>query len=599
MTTRKIVPIDYTSRDFNSIRDDLVEYVKRYYPNTYKDFNDASFGSLMLDTVSYVGDVLSFYLDYQANESFIETSIEFSNVVNHAKQMGYKYQNAPTSHGLVDLYVRIPADTQTTNPDLNYIPTLRRGTKFSTNSGKIFTLNEDVVFDVAGNASTVLINAENAEGPTFYAIKTSGQVVSGETNTEHIDVGSFQRFLRVEVQDEEISEIVSVTDSHGNQYYEVEYLSQNIVYREVPNRGVNSEEAASLIKPFPVPRRFVVEHEDGRVYLQFGYGSEAEIKNKSIVDPSELVLKVHGKNYVTDNSFDPAKLTNTDKFGVGPDNTTLTVKYRTNTVEMTNAAVGEISNVESVQISFRNPENTTESKKRDIISSLTVDNVEPIVGSISEMTTDEVKRRAIDVFATQNRAVTKRDYISCAYNMPSKFGAIKRCTAQRDSDELKRSINLYVLSETSAGKFIKCNSTIKNNLKTWLNSLRMMGDSIKILDGNIVNIGIEYDIMVENSYDEGEVLGLAHREIIADLLAVPNDLGEPFYITDVFKSLKDVEGVLDVVDVRVVCKTGANYRGIDYEIEPNTSLDGRYIGIPFDHAFEIRYPMSDIVGKIV
>ena len=598
MTIKKIVPIDYTSRDFNSIKDDLVEYTKRYYPDIYRDFNEASFGSLMLDTVAYIGDILSFYLDYQANESFIETSIEYSNVLNHAKQMGYRHSTAPSSYGMVDIHCLIPASATSTAPDTDYIPTLKKGTTFGTRSGKVFTLNERVSLDPSQNGE-VYVYSETEEGPSYYVIRSSGQVVSGQLQTQEVVVEDFQRFLRVGLGSTRVTEIVSVTDSQGNIYYEVDYLSQNIVFKEVVNRGVNSHEAPSLLKPFPVPRRFVVEHDQDEVFLQFGYGSDAELKNKSIIDPSEVVLKVHGKDYVTDTSFDPSKLTSTDKFGVAPSNTILTVVSRVNTVDSVNAAVGEINSVSNALVEFRNVDDLDAVKVQVITDSIEVDNKFAIVGDISAPSTAELKRRAIDVFATQNRAVTRRDYVSCVYNMPPKFGAIKRCTVVRDSDEMKRSLNIYILSENSNEHLERTNFVVKNNLKTWLNSIRMMSDSIKILDANIVNIGIEFDIIVENDANEVDVMSRCTKEIINDMLQIKMELGQPFYITDVFKSLKDVPGLLDVVDVRLVNKTSSAYSSIYYDLQKNTSSDGRYVGIPFDHVFEVKFPTSDIVGRVL
>ena len=107
----KKVPIKYTSRDFNSIKQDLINHARRYYPDTYKDFNDASFGSLVMDQVAYTGDILSFYLDYQANESFLDTANEYDNVVKLTRQMGYKYRGKASSHGYVSFFILIPADS--------------------------------------------------------------------------------------------------------------------------------------------------------------------------------------------------------------------------------------------------------------------------------------------------------------------------------------------------------------------------------------------------------------------------------------------------------------------------------------------------------
>ena len=148
-------PINYTSRDFETIKEDLVNYAKRYYPTTFKDFNEASFGSLMLDLVAYVGDQLSFYADYQANESFLDSAIEFKNIVRLCKQLGYKLPGAAVASGNCTFYVKVPASSTTRGPDLNYFPILQRGTTLSSTNGASYTLVENVDFTKSSNEITV------------------------------------------------------------------------------------------------------------------------------------------------------------------------------------------------------------------------------------------------------------------------------------------------------------------------------------------------------------------------------------------------------------------------------------------------------------
>ncbi len=332
MPKKKIIPIDYTSRDFSSIRNDLLTYVKRYYPDTYKDFNEASFGSLMLDTVAYVGDMLSFYLDYQANESFMDTSVEYSNIVKHAKQMGYKFRGTPLTYGECTFYILVPVETSAVTPDMRYAPTLLRGTRLETPGGSSFTLNENVNFADPANSIVVAKRSSTTLAPTYFAIKSVGTVVSGEIMEELVQVGDFERFLKVELPGENIGEVTSVVDSSGNEYFEVDYLSQDVIYRELKSGDNSSNGAASVLKAFPATRRFVVEKERDSTFLQFGYGSESELTNKSVVDPSEITLQVHGKDYITNTTFDPKNLTSTDKFGIAPGNTTLYIQYRKNRI---------------------------------------------------------------------------------------------------------------------------------------------------------------------------------------------------------------------------------------------------------------------------
>ena len=190
------VPIKYTSREFDSIKSDLLDYARRYYPDTIKDFSEASFGSLMLDSVAYIGDVLSFYLDYQVNESFLDSAIEYDNVIRLARQMGYKFKGAASTSGIATFYAVVPANAAGLGPNSDYLPILKRGS--TVGSGRAgFILTEDVRFDHAANQQ-VAARFNSATGvPTHYAIRATGQIISGEFNTETISVGDYERFKRI------------------------------------------------------------------------------------------------------------------------------------------------------------------------------------------------------------------------------------------------------------------------------------------------------------------------------------------------------------------------------------------------------------------
>ncbi len=294
--SKKLQPIDYTSRDFDSIRRDLENYAKRYYPNTYKDFNKASFGSLMLDTVAYIGDILSFYLDYQTNESFLETSIEYNNVVRLARQMGFKLNTSPSSFGILSFYIQVPSTSDTGVPDVAYAPVLRAGSIFSSTGGGLYTLIEDVDFSLSTNQVVVGTVDSTSGSPTNYVIRAQGRAVSGRTLFKEIELGDFQRFLRVDIENSRVAEVLSVTDSEGHEYVEVDHLSQNVVYKAIRNtNSATNSTVRNILKAAPVARRFTVEREGNRTYLQFGYGSDSELLSNSVVDPSNLVLDLNGR----------------------------------------------------------------------------------------------------------------------------------------------------------------------------------------------------------------------------------------------------------------------------------------------------------------
>lgn len=598
MADKKFVPIKYTSRDFSSIKQDLIEYTKRYYPDTFKDFNEASFGSLMLDTVAYAGDILSFYLDYQANESFIDTSIEYDNVLRLARQMGYKFQNSPVSTGAVSLFLNVPANANGIGPDSAYMPILKRGTQFNSSGGSFFLLTDDVDFSNADNEVVVSAVNDDTGVPTYYAIKASGKVTSGKLGRESVGVGDFQKFRKIQLDDESISEILSVFDSEGNAYFEVDHLSQNVIYLPVINRRTDRNVAPNLLKPFVVARRFTVEQEAGKTFLQFGYGSNTELSNQSIADPSDVVLDVHGRTHVTDASFDPTKLTATDKFGIAPANTSLVISYRTNTGQTVNAAARSLNSVTAPVFQFTNRIDLDATQVSIVEGSIEVTNEERIVGDVSTPTIDEIRQRAKSHFATQNRAVTREDYISLIYAMPQNFGAVKRCMLEQDRDAFKRNLNLYVVSENTAGQLVNTSDTIKENVKVWLNRHRMINDTIDILPAHIVNIGIEFSVLADDESNKFSVLQACVQRLTADFAQMQMNIGEGFSITGVYKSLNNVLGVADTIDVKIVRKSGTLYSDVPFNVESYTSMDGRTVLIPDTHIFEIKFPTSDIQGVV-
>ena len=602
---KKVVPIKYTDRDFSSIKKSLIEHIKRYYPETFQDFNEASFGALMLDMMSYIGDVMSFYLDYQANESFMDTAIEYDNIVKLAKQLGYKFREAPSSAGTISFYVVVPAKSTGFGPDTDYLPILKKGTELANNAGVGFLLNEDIDFTRANNEIVVARADSDTGAPISYAIKAFGQAVSGQLFEEVINVGSFQRLLRISLGGKNITEIISVMDTEGHEYYEVDYLSQDVVYKEILNPQVGQQSASGytkagvptvLLRPTSVPRRFIMESENATTYLQFGYGSESSLTTDPVTRASEVVLKTHGKNYTTSKAFDPSNLKLTDKLGVAPSNTTLRIKYRMNTADNVNAATNTINNISNPIFRFPTA-NLVGSKVSSVMQSLQCTNEEPILGDVTGMSAEEIKRHAIDAYASQNRAVTAQDYVSVVYRMPPKYGKVKRCTILQDPNSLKRNLNLYVISTDYDNRFITTNRTIKDNLKFWIQDYKMINDSIDILDAIIVNIGVNFAVLAETGFDKYEVLEACRAELGA-YFADHFDIGEPLYMTKLYKMLGNIRGVLDVINIQISNKSGSKDSSAYFDVDENMSDDGRLLFVPQNHILEVRYRGIDIVGVV-
>ena len=598
MGSKKQYPlIDYTSRDFNSIREDLLAYAKRYYPHTFKDFSEAGFGSLMVDTTAYIGDVLSFYLDYSVNESFLDTAIEYENIIKLGRQMGYRFNPSAASAGEATFYIIVPASAGT-GPNTDYMPILQRGTSLSSLDGIGLTLVEDVNFSNPANEIVVAAVNSDTGVPTSFAIRAKGQVVSGKLNREEVVVGKFEKFLKIQLNGNNITEIVSVFDSEGNQYYEVDYLSQDTIYKATLNRGSNNTITQNTLRPFVVPRRFVTERTQTDVFLQFGFGTkDTTLATDSLVDPSKVVLKVHGKDYVSDATIDPGNFLKTDKFGVAPSNTTLAVTYRVNDSDNVNIAANALSRVDAPIWDFEELGSLNSDTLATVIESLEVTNEEPITGDVTLPTTDELKTRIYNVFSAQNRAVTAEDYRSLCYAMPSHFGAIKRVNIVRDPSSLRRNLNLYVISEADDSTLIEVNTVIKQNLKQWLSQGKMISDTLDILDAKIVNIGIEFTAIAGLESNKFDVLSTAISQ-----LSVYYDrkfeIGQPFYVSDIYSRLNKLKGIIDVTQVKIVQKSGTNYSNESLDINLLYAADGSYINCPQNVVFEIKYPDTDIKGTI-
>ena len=591
-------PISYTSRDFESIKASLVDHAKRYYPDSYKDFNEASFGSLMIDAVSYVGDVLSFYLDYQANESFLDSAIETKNIARVGRQLGFREDGSPSSTGVVAFYAVIPIDASGEGPDIDQAPILRKDSTVGSTDGNSFILIENVDFADANN-EVVVARVDNTTGqPTHYAIKSYGKVISGELRQETFTIGEYQRFLRVAIAGSNISTIISVEDSDGREYLEVPFLSQDVIYAQVPNYSTDSSERAGArftLKAIAAPRRFTVDFVEGLSYLQFGYGSSTNLTEDVIADPAEVVLNTHGRSHITGDSFDPSKLLKTDKFGIVPANTTLTVTYRANTTENVNAAVGTVDTPIDIDVVFQDRSTLTE--EDDIINSIECFNEEAILGDVTTASAEEMRIKAYDNFAAQNRAVTKQDYAALCYRMPPEFGSVKRVNILRDEDSFKRNLNLYVLSENVDGNFVSPTQTIKENLRTWISRFKMLNDTVDIFNGEFVNLKLSYEVVSGFDVNKYDLLTRCNEALEKKFNAKYN-MGESFYLSDVYITLNAISGVVDTTNVIVQTKSIAGYSQYPFNVNEHLSNDGRVLRAPDKVAFEIKDFDADITGVI-
>ena len=593
---KKKILVDYTGKEFNSIKENLESHARLYYPDSYRDFSENSFGSFILDSVAYVGDMLSFYLDYQVNESFLDTAIEYDNVRRLAAAKGYRDSGRPAAFGIASFYIKIPANSDGLGPNQSMIPILKSGAEFATTDGTSFVLLEDVNFADPKNDIVASEFSVSTGKPSEYAIRAFGQVKSVALFRVQVAIGAFQKFKRIQVGTPAVQEIHSVFDSEGRQYYEVDHLSQDIIYLNTTNPNALSDGVPEIIKPKIVNRRFVVERDTDGTYLRFGNSSEMEEVSNDILDPSNIALKMSGKKYITDSAFDPTSLTKNSSLGLSPENTTLTVLYYQNSSDTINVAAGNLSLITTRPLEF--PSDLSFSNSNSIRNSLEVSNDNPIVGNTSILSSEEIKHRTYSHMFSQNRAVTREDYEAMIYSLPSSLGSIKRASIINDPSSTNRRLSVYLISTDSENKFVQTNSTIKENLKTWINKNKMLNDNIDIYDTKIINLGIDYEIVVDTTMDKILVLNSVNRELntfFSDKMYI----GEPLYITNIMNIINKVDGVIDCQRVKPTVKYGSEYSSQSVRIDDILSKDGTYLKCPRNGVFEIKFFNSDVKGTAV
>jgi len=554
---------------------------------------------LMLDTVAYVGDIASFYLDYQVNESFLDTAIEFDNVRKHARALGYNYTGIPSTYGILDFYILCPSNAEGTAPDLSYLPVLKAGSSFTSQNGGNFILTEDVIFNQTNNEFRAARFNAGTGGTTYFAIRASGQVESGLLLASEANLNglAFERFRRVRVGGPEVTGIISVVDSEGNKYYEVDNLAQETILVETTNPTALTDGVRSVIKPFVAVRRFTVERDDTGTYLQFGFGSEDDDPT-GLTDPSKVALKMHGKNNISLSSFDPTQLIKTDKLGISPYNTTLNIVYKSNSPGTINAGANTITVVQDAKMNFTNIGSLDSSLVSSVRSSLECANPEPVTSVIdSSVTVQEIKQRAKASFAAQSRAVTKQDYESLVYNMPPKFGAVKRANVVNDPSSTNRRLSLYVISEDNNGILQSPGSVVKNNIKNWISSYKSLNDVIDIHDAIVVNFQVDFLALSDKRYDNTQVL-FSCIQAIKEYFSEVMYIGEPLYITRIYEILNRIEGVIDVKNVKINNVLGGVYSNASLNMKSILSKDGTYYKVPKNVILELRFPSLDIKGTV-
>tara|TARA_B100000497_G_scaffold75004_1_gene83978 strand:- start:669 stop:2552 length:1884 start_codon:yes stop_codon:yes gene_type:complete len=616
--TTPIKDIKYLNKDFNSFRSDLVEFTKTYYPDTFNDFTEGSPGLMFMEMAAYVGDVLSYYVDTQLQETFLDTAQERTNLFHLAYTLGYKPKVTSTSIADIDVFQLVPSKNTGTlyEPDFNYALTINQPTVVESTNGTSFLLQNPIVFSNSSsfNPTEVSIYSLDGTNPEYYLLKKSAKVISANRKTTTFEIGSIERFLTLDLVDNNIISIESIVDSNGNEYTEVPYLAQDTVFENISNvQGTSPtlyefyDETPYLLKLKRVPRRFVTRFtSNGILEIQFGGGSSDKTDEQIVPVPDNIGLGGRDGRSKLDQSIDPSNFIYTETYGKIPSNTTLTINYLVGGGLSSNVPSNTINKIKEINIS--NKPNLNGSLVSFVKESLACNNPEVSTGGGSGDTIEDLKLNTAATFAAQQRTVTKEDYIIRTLSMPSLYGSIAKAyivkstdieTINSNTESSQISSNLYILGYDRNKYFTNCNKASKTNLITYLNYYKPLTDSINIMDAFIINLGIDFEITTFRNNNNQQVL----LDCISELKKYFNtdkwEINQPIIESEVINLIANIKGVQSVINVTFNNLAGQEKGYSKFRYDFKTATKNGIIYPSLDPSiFELKYPDSDIKGKI-
>lgn len=615
--------IKYLNKDFAQFRANLIEYGKNYFPNTYNDYNESSPGMMFMEMASYVGDVLSYYTDNQLKESFLQFAGSKANVLALASNVGYKQKNKIPATVNLDVFQLIPAKSTKDGkvPDWDYAMTLKEGmiVKSEVSTVEFRTLSL-INFRVSSSFDPTDISvyqvSDNDNTPEFYLLKKRIKAVSGQVVTTTYNFGAAKRFDKILIEDTNAIEVVSIVDSDLNEWTEVPYLAQDIIYESIANTAQNDPELSVftevpyLVKLKKTARRFITKfRSDQKLEIQFGPGISDSADEEIIPNPDNVGSSLTGLQKQFDHPIDPSNFMYTKSYGLAPSNTTLTVVYTIGGGIESNVPAQTLKNIANVEYQI-DSQNLDLTLLNQIKASIACVNPTPASGGKSEESIEEIRQNAMSNFASQQRMVTTQDYIIRAYSMPPRFGSVAKAYVIQDQQQNPEyggtaipnplAINLYTLGYDGNGKLTTLNPAVQENLKTYISMYRILTDAINIKTAFIINIGIQFEIITQPEYNSNEVL----VKCIAKLKEMFNtkiwQINQPIIVSKIYTELDRVDGVQSVTSVKInnLYDTVTGYSGNVYDIEAATKAGVIYPSLDAS-IFEVKYPNNDIIGKVI
>lgn len=603
--------LKYLNKDFQGIKRDLIKFSQAHHSGVFQDFNEASPGMAILELCAYVGDILSFYQDMQFEEIKHESARQIDNVVAIAKQFGYRPSGKRAARGIQTFFIEVPAVVKNSAvvPDDKYTPILRKGAKVQGPNGVIFETLDDIHFTASsptfGTDAVRMITGSKFDDhtglATHFAIRKDVPIIAGETKTAVFTINDFQQFKTIELPEGDVIEVLSVEDSDNEEWTEVEYLAQEMVFDSATNSADDRDTVPFIMKMRTVPRRFITDRNPitNKTSLIFGSGKGMSFDDELIPNLADLSLPLPGRKTFTSFTIDPQNFLKTMSLGLSPFNTTLTVKYRVGGGEQTNVPPASIKTVSDATLDFSSTE-INNGIKSLVIGSLETFNKKRTDGGGSSESIAEIKANSAAYFAAQNRTVTKEDYIARIMSLPSKFGKPDKVYVKRTNTLLNSlSLDIHILSRDPYGNLVKATSTLADNIKTYLSSLRMLTDGVNILGSDIINLRVEFGIVVSPKMNRSEVLAKC-LDVVRDFVDIDKmQIGQPLIVSELMSELQQVLGVISVYKLEFKNMFGMNddlsYSETRYNVRANTANNILYC--PQNAIFEVKFPTKDIIGE--
>jgi hypothetical protein len=642
--------IQYLNRDFGTLKSQLLNYAQTYFPKTYKDFSDASPGTMFIEMAAYVGDVLSYYTDYQFKESLMPYAQERQNVISLAKFLGYKPSVSKSAKAKLDIYQLVPAiknDSDEYVPDTTYCLNIREFMQVQNSAGinYITTTSVDFSVNTALDPRTDSIYSRDSYGiPQFFLLQKSVDVIAGTVISRNFSIGTPVPFYQLSLPENNVLEILNVVDSDNNKWYEVDYLAQDLVFTSIDNTSTNDgdyyvykTQVPKLIKSLRTNKKFTVNiTANNATYLEFG--PNVDSVSDELIYPSATLLGV-GLNNLSKLgvSLDSSTFLNSSTYGQSPSNTILTVNYIVGGGLASNCPVGDITNIIGVQFS-NNYSALNQSQLalfQTVRNSLRISNPEPATGGADQESIEQIRQNALMNFTSQNRTVTEDDYIVRVYSMAPIYGSIAKVTVKSDAkmtvqdvsngyvdytdkatliDNAKTNyyrkvsfdknspfgVNLYLLGYDQNKNLTKLNDATTENLRTYLSSYKMLNDGINLIDGYIINIGIDFQILTYSNYNKQDVLNNCIA-VVQNFFNIDNWYFDmPINIGQLQLAIAQVDGVQSVTKLKIKNLTinDGNYSPHEYNIDDATINNIVYPSLD-PSIFEVKFPNEDIKGSAI